>query len=251
MDAVCVLGAPDIICVQRASFLPVADSLDPGCPGGTGGHRGRRGSLVERILLGTRCIAQGGKTVVEIERGISHERGGGIRLPAERALQLIASGAEHAGDSGEGKLLLGGGYLADLRRSGTAGCIGNPGARYAFIPAKWAAFTLYWGRAVGAEERCGLAASARDTVRTCGTTADRLRLSKINAAKNRVTEQKGERAPAEYSRQLHTAPPTSKTKLHNANFQIHAVVSAFPAWVTYVQKLRLNFVLIEAKSCQI
>jgi len=38
---------------------------------------------------------------------------------------LIAPRTQHTGNGGEGKLLLGGGYLADLRSSGTAGCIGN------------------------------------------------------------------------------------------------------------------------------
>src|SRR5882672_1176496 len=116
MDTVCVLRAPDIICVKRPSFLPVPNSLDPGCPRGTCGDRGRRrGQFVERILLGTRCIAQRCKAVVEIERGISHQRRGGIRLRTEGALQLIAPRAEHTGNSGEGQLLLRGGYLADLR----------------------------------------------------------------------------------------------------------------------------------------
>src|SRR6266849_827954 len=110
---------------KRPSFLPVPNSLDPGCPRGTCGDRGRRrGRFVERrILLGTRCVAQRGKAVVEIERGISHQRRGGIRLRTEGALQLIAPRAEHTGDSGEGKLLLRGGYLADLR--GFAGWIEN------------------------------------------------------------------------------------------------------------------------------
>src|SRR6266446_3940611 len=144
MDAVGVLGAPDIICVQCASFLPVANALDPGCPCGTSAHRGRRESLVERILVGvvdripvgTRRIAQRGKAVVEIERGISHERRGGTRWRTEGALELIASHTEHAGNGGEGKLLLGGGYLADLRRSGTACSVGGSGTWCTFIPAK-------------------------------------------------------------------------------------------------------------------
>src|SRR5260370_36898114 len=109
MDAVCVLGAPDIVCVQRASFLPVANSLDPGCPCGTVGHHRRRGSLVEwilvgavdRIPVGTRRIAQRGKAVVEIERGVSHERRGGTRLRTERSLELIAPRTEHTRDGGE------------------------------------------------------------------------------------------------------------------------------------------------------
>src|SRR6266436_2608563 len=160
MDAVGVLGAPDIICVQCASFLPVTNALDPGCPCGTSAHRGRRESLVERILVGavdripvgTRRIAQRGKAVVEIERGISHERRGGTRWRTEGALELIASRTEHAGDCREGKLLLGGGYLADLRSSGPAGCIGSPRTWRTFIPAKKAApFTWYCGRAVRAE----------------------------------------------------------------------------------------------------
>src|SRR6266404_8212699 len=148
MDAVRVLGAPDIVCVQRASFFPVPNSLDPGCPCGAGGHRGRRrGALVERVLVGavdrvpvgTRRIAERGKAVVEIERGISHERRGGTRLRTEGSLELIASRTEHDGDCREGKQLLGGGYLADLRSSGTAACIGSPRTWCTFIPAKKAA----------------------------------------------------------------------------------------------------------------
>jgi hypothetical protein len=38
-------------------------------------------------------------------------------------------------------------------------------------------------------------------------TADRLRLSKINAAEKRTTKQESERTSAEYSRQLHPGPP--------------------------------------------
>jgi hypothetical protein len=132
-----------------------------------------------------------------------------------------------------------------------AGCRGNPRTWYTFILAKKAApFTPYCGRAVRAEERRRLAASATEIGRTCWATAYRLRLSNLNAAKNRITEQKSEHTPAEYSRQFHAGPPR-QAKLHNANFQIHAIVSAFPAHVTYVQTLRLNFVEIEAKSRQI
>jgi hypothetical protein len=44
-------------------------------------------------------------------------------------------------------------------------------------------------------------------------------------------------------------PPTVQTTLRNAKFQIHADrFFGIPAWVTYVQTLRLNFVITEAKS---
>src|SRR5260370_21534413 len=100
MDAVCVLGASDIIGIQRASLLPIPNSLDLGCPCGADFHRGsRRWGLVERVLLATRCIAQRRKAVVEIERGLSHERGGGIRLRAKCALQLVAPPTNNASNS--------------------------------------------------------------------------------------------------------------------------------------------------------